>query len=55
VDFYLDDQFEETARLKIVTSAAAPGKFAPDTGLSSNGLPALHARPTPSPTPEPEN
>ena len=49
VDFYVDDQFEETARLKIVQSAAT-SKFAPETGLSSDGLPPLHPRPTSSPS-----
>jgi hypothetical protein len=55
VDFYLNDQFEETARLRITESAAAarPSKFGPDTGLSSDGLPEVIASPKPSRAPSP--
>ena len=53
VDFYLDDQFEETARLQITQSAAAASKFAPESGLSSDGLRAVMPKPRPSPSSTP--
>ena len=53
VDFYLDDQLEETARLRIVESPAAASKFAPETGMSSNGLPVIIPRTKSSPSPTP--
>lgn len=53
VEFYVDNQFVDAARLKITTSAAAASKFAPETGLTSDGVPRVLASPGPSQSPPP--
>jgi hypothetical protein len=51
VEFYVDDQFADAAKLKITQSPATAPKFAPETGLTSDGLPSVLASPAPSRSP----
>ena len=48
VEFYVDDQFADAAKLKVINSPAAAPKFAPETGLTSGGLPSVLGSPGPS-------